>query len=212
MVVASEPQLRWVDVEALRPNDWNPNSMDAFMFEKAIASIRQFGFVDPVTCRSLNPGYEIIDGEHRWLAAKQEGLRTIPIFDLGIVDDDTAIQLTIVLNETRGQVDPRRLGILLRDLASRSSPERLLSTLPYTREAFDRLSGMTSLDLHRLGRPPIRPSIERPSAWVERTYRMPLDAAEVVDRAIERIKDSTDESTPDWKALELLAADFLGGA
>ncbi len=210
MAVVTEPRLLWVPIDSLRPNDWNPNAMDAFMFEKAVASIRQFGFVDPITCRTLNPGYEIIDGEHRWLAARQEGLSDVPIFDLGVVDDDTAIQLTVVLNETRGTVDPRKLGVLLRDLASRNSKEKLLAALPYSREAFDRLSGMASLDLSSFGGPPIRPTVERPSRWVERTYRMPQDAAEVLDRAIARVQEDGDGRTPDWKALELIAADFLG--
>lgn len=208
--MVGEPVLRWVDISKLRPNDWNPNVMDADMYGKAIASIREFGFIDPITCRSVGDEYEIIDGEHRWRAAREENLATVPIIDLGTVSDDDAIQLTVVLNETRGQADPRRLGLLLRELASRNSKERLLSTLPYSREAFDRLTGLSSLDLSSIGRPPLRPSIERPSSWVERTYRMPIDAAEVIDRAIERVRQEAEEDrTPDWKALQLLASEYL---
>lgn len=209
--VGTEPVLRWVQTDALAPNDWNPNAMDAFMYDKALASISEFGFVDPITCRTLASGWEIIDGEHRWRAARQMNLATVPIFDLGVVPDDAAAQLTIVLNETRGSVDPRKLGALLRDLASRNSKEKLLATLPFSREAFERLSGTPSLDLSSIGQPQPRLTGERPSPWVERVYRMPSEAAEVIDRAIERVRyDADDERTPEWKALELIAADYLG--
>lgn len=181
--------------------------MDAFMYEKAVASIREFGFVDPITCRSVDGTMEIIDGEHRWRAATEMGLATVPVVDLGVVADDVAMQLTVVLNETRGTVDPRRLGVLLRDLASRNSKERLLDALPFSREAFERLSGMPSLDLSKLGAPSVKTG-DRPSAWVERVYRMPSEAAEVIDRAIERVR-TDDERTPEWKALEYIAAEYL---
>lgn len=182
------------------------------MFAKAVESLRVFGFVDPLTCRTVPNGYEIIDGEHRWRAAMQEGITVLPVFDLGDVPDDVAVQLTIVLNETRGQIDPRKLGSILKDLSSKMSKETLLATLPYTREAFDRLTGETKLDFSTIGQPPARrESQPKPMAWVERTYRMPVESAEVIDRAIAQIKESEDDHVPDWQALELMAADFLSG-
>jgi len=57
--------------------------MDQAMYAKAIASIREFGFVDPITVRTVDGRYQIIDGEHRWRAAKDEGITTVPIVDLG---------------------------------------------------------------------------------------------------------------------------------
>jgi hypothetical protein len=212
----SDPQLRWLSPTVLLPNPWNPNAMTPEMYDKAVASIRSFGFVDPITVRPMPEGdhemdgwFQIIDGEHRWKAARAEGLLTVPVFDVGFIDDDVARQLTIVLNETRGQADPQRLGALLRDLASRANVSALLATLPYTREAFDRLTGLNSIDWTALQQPPDRLPVGRPSAWVERVYRMPTDAAEVLDRAIQRIRDD-DDGVPDWRALELLAADYLG--
>lgn len=209
MAGTSNPVLRWVSVTELAPNPWNPNAMDPFMFDKAVASIKEFGFVDPITCRTATTGWEIIDGEHRWKAASLMSLDTVPIFDLGSVPDDAAQQLTIVLNETRGSVDPRKLGALLRELAARNTKEKLLATLPYSKEAFDRLSGSPTLDLSSMGQPQPRLTADRPSPWVERVYRMPSEAAEVIDRAIERVRDEEDEKTPEWKALEYIAADFL---
>lgn len=209
------PELRWVDPRILRPNPWNPNAMDPEMYARARESIRHFGFVDPVTVR-LNTGvYEILDGEHRWKVAVEEGLTRIPIMDLGPVDDTTAKQLTIVLNELRGQAEPIKLGLLLRDLLAVEPKEQLLARLPYSGEALDRLTGLPSLQWEGLSASP-RPQmpIERPSSWVERTYRMPIDAAEIIDAAINRWREGEDahatSAAPDWRALELICADFLG--
>lgn len=40
-----------VPINAIRPNPWNPNVMSEFMFEKERASIREFGFIDPILVR-----------------------------------------------------------------------------------------------------------------------------------------------------------------
>ena len=76
---------------------------------------------------------QIIDGEHRWKIALERHLDLIPAFDLGVVEDAVAQQLTIVLNETRGQANPAKLGALLTSVMAKETKESLLSTLPYTR-------------------------------------------------------------------------------
>jgi len=202
-------ELIWANPEQLSRNAWNPNVMDPDMVAKARASIHEFGFVDPVTVREIAGGYEIIDGEHRWQIAIDDEMTAIPVINLGALTDTIAQQLTIVLNETRGQSDPEKLGKLLRELMAHETKDHLLSTLPYTREALDRLTGLPSMTWEALDRP-TRPQLptERLSSWVERTYRMPKEAAEVIDRAIARVREAEGD-TSDWQAIEYIAADFL---
>lgn len=205
----SDPELLWLDPGVLMPNGYNPNRMDDEMYAKAIASIRAFGFIDPITVREVGLTYEIVDGEHRWMAAKDEGLNPVPVITLGELDDDTAKQLTIVLNETRGSADPRKLAALLKDLSSRNSVTDLLATLPYSKDLFDRLIGASKIDWSEL-EAPIRPASGKLGGWVERTYRMPVDSAEVIDRAIARFRETEGDGIPEWKVIELLSADYLG--
>lgn len=204
-------KLQWVEPSELRPNRWNPNVMDPDMLAKARASIHKFGFVDPVTVRDTEAGLEIVDGEHRWQIAVDDEMGAIPVMNLGVVTDSIARQLTVVLNETRGQPDPTRLGDLLKTLMATETKDHLLSLLPYTREALDRLTGLPSLTWEALDRPQ-RPQLptERPSAWVERIYRMPKESAEVIDEAISKLREDADGAS-DWQALELICADYLGG-
>lgn len=224
MTVEPVADLRWVDPRLLEANPWNPNVVDAEMFAKVIASLHAFGFIDPITVRQIDERLQIIDGEHRWRAGQNHserckpghdrhvGLPSVPVFDLGVLSESVAQQMTIVLNETRGQADPDRLGKLLTSLMAKETKESLLSNLPFTREAFDRLTGLPALTFENLDVPRPQLTGERPSAWVERTYRMPKEAAEVIDRALARAREQvSDSDMMEWQALELVAADFLGG-
>lgn len=196
-MISAPGKERLLPIGSLRPNRWNPNVMDEGMFAKELASIRKFGFVDPVTVRWVDDGYEIIDGENRWRAAEKLEMTEIPCWDLGVVPDHVAMQITLVLNEVRGQAEPRKLADLLRDLVSRESKDSLLATLPYSKEAFEQITGIGRMDLGNVF--PSSPT-HRLSSWVERIYRMPLDAAEVIDRAIAQHKEERGEM-PDWQAL-----------
>lgn len=205
--------LEVVSVTKLDPNPWNPNRMDPEMYGKAVESIRQFGFVDPVTVRQIGERYEIIDGEHRWRAAIDLQFTTVPIINLGTVDDDVAKQLTIVLNETRGQPDRERLASLIRDLGQRKDALDLERVIPLRRQQIaeiiaDRKAAFDWQKLERTERPEPKDHEER-ERWVELVYRMPLSSADIVNEAIDRVLDEGVESK--WKALELICADYLAG-
>jgi hypothetical protein len=196
-----------IPVGELHPNSWNPNRMDAFMYEKEMASMRAFGFVDPITVRQLPDGsFEILDGEHRWRAAQDIGMKMVPIWNLGEVPDAIAKQLTIVLNETRGRADETKLSALLADLLTSESSVELMENLPFDPEQFRRLTN-SDFDWQELENLSSNDTQEE-SQWVERIYRMPIDAAKVLDEALARIKGEDEMS--DAQALEALAADYLG--
>lgn len=207
----SSPEFTWVPTNTLAPNDWNPNEMDDEQYAKAVTSIRDFGFVVPIVVR-LHPDnsgfYQIIDGENRWRAAVDEGLERVPVSITAFNDADSQ-QLTIILNEVRGQANPQKLGMLLRKLSAVESKETLLSRLPFSRDALDRLTGLPSMSFDELT-PMQRPQAARPTTWVERTFRMPKDAAAVVDQAFAAWRgNEADAETPDWRILEYICADWL---
>jgi hypothetical protein len=193
--------------EHLLPNPWNPNVMDFAMFEKEVASIEAFGFVDPLTVRQLGDRYQIIDGEHRWRAGKRLGMVLFPCIVID-VDDETAKELTIVLNETRGKADEKKLSELVRELSQKRDEDRLARVLPFTP---DRLRAMITnteqIDWSKLHEKREQLKKDR-EQWVEKIYRMPVTAATVLDEAVERVKDQ-EGLEQDWQALEMIAADSL---
>ena len=183
----SELELVRIAVEDIHPNLWNPNRQDAFIYEKELASIRNFGFVLPIVVRgSRRAGWEIVDGEHRWRAAKELGYTELPCWSLGPIPDDTAKQLTIVLNETRGQVQPDLLRPLLADLLERQTAEELLQVLPYTPQTFASL--VADFDWNA----PEFVDTGPKEQWVLRTFRMPAEAAQILDDAIAKVDASTE--------------------
>lgn len=194
-----------VEPSRLEANPWNPNRMDEQMFQKELASLRKFGYVNPIICRKIDDRYQIIDGEHRKKALLRLGIEgAVPVTVIDDLSDSDAKQLTVVLNETRGRASNDLLGDLLKDLLGTEAKTDLLDILPYSPPVFDKLVGLAPLDWDA------PEPVAKGGGWVERTYRMPREAAEVIDEAISKARGG--EEMEEWQALEMVAADFLSGS
>lgn len=205
-------EYRVLDGRSLRPNPWNPNRMTDAMYAKAKVSIQTFGLVDTLLVRELGPFdgtkrtmYEIINGEHRWRAASDLGFLDFPCLVVSGLSDPDAKKLTIIMNELHGQADPDKMGDLLASILADTSLEELLTALPYDESilaGFLQLPALPPLETA----PPASPA-EAKTTWVERLYRMPKEAALVLDEAIEKAADG--EKLEPWQGLERVAADYL---
>jgi len=200
-------------VDMLVPNPWNPNVMSPAMYAKELASIRRFGFIDPVAVRRMDTRYQIIDGENRVRAAIELHIGFIPCIVLD-VDDDEARELTIILNELHGQPDEDRLSELMADLAKRRDRARLEESMPYDEDRLAQLIDRRQIDWSDLDRKreQVKASEEeKPEPWVERVYRLPRSSASVIDDAVARVQEAEGLKHP-WQALEMIAADSLSGS
>jgi hypothetical protein len=205
-----------IDGQDLSFNPWNPNKMDAFMYQKAIESIEQFGMVDPILVRDVLGGIECIDGEHRARACI-DLRRPIPAHSVGAIDDGLAKKLTIALNEIHGTADPIEMGKLLGDLMSGSSMDELLAGLPLTEDTVKAFTNAAGIewpgDPGNPGNPPEAAGTPaEPERWVERTYRIPSSVAEVLDSALRKAKSELEDGgsiATDARALEIIAAEYM---
>jgi ParB-like chromosome segregation protein Spo0J len=204
-------KIQMIHTDLIRPNPWNPNVMTADMMEKERASIREFGFIDPMTVRKDGKHYQIIDGEQRWGAGLSEGIDTFPCIVLDVGEDE-ARELTIILNDVRGQFEESRLASLVQDLAKRRERARMESLLPYDRRRIDQLIDRREIDWSELEkrRDDMQDDDDDKEPWVERVFRMPRSSAQVLDEAIAKVQDEDDVEQP-WRALEMVAADYLAG-
>ena len=68
-------------IEALQPNDYNPNQMADERFAELVEEVRHLGRLPkPVVARPNGDGqYIIVDGEHGWRAAREAGLSEIAV-------------------------------------------------------------------------------------------------------------------------------------
>jgi ParB family transcriptional regulator, chromosome partitioning protein len=97
-----------VPIEHVAPNPRNPRRRfgEADLDELA-QSIREHGVVQPVVVRPGRQGgqYEIIAGERRWRAAQRAGITDLPVI-IRDVDDRTALELALVENVQRADLNP----------------------------------------------------------------------------------------------------------
>ncbi len=108
--VGARPALnpdREVPIEFVGRNPRNPRRyFDESELQDLASSIRQHGIVQPVVVRTTaDSRFEIIAGERRWRAAQLAGLIEIPVI-IRDVDDRTALEIAIVENVQRSDLNP----------------------------------------------------------------------------------------------------------
>jgi len=98
---------RMVPIEHVTRNPKNPRrAFDENELQDLSSSIRQHGIVQPVVVRPRGRDqFEIIAGERRWRAGQLAGLIEIPII-VRDVDDRTALEIAIVENVQRADLNP----------------------------------------------------------------------------------------------------------
>ncbi|WP_242219054.1 ParB/RepB/Spo0J family partition protein [Shinella zoogloeoides] len=98
---------RLVPIEFVGRNPRNPRRyFDESELQDLASSIRQHGIVQPVVVRTIADNrFEIIAGERRWRAAQLAGLTDIPVI-IRDVDDRTALEIAIVENVQRSDLNP----------------------------------------------------------------------------------------------------------
>lgn len=104
--------VEYVPIEQLHANDYNPNRQSDHDFELLLRSIEEDGFTQPIL---VNQDLVIVDGEHRWLAAKSLGMATIPIVKVNMTVEQARIS-TIRHNRAHGSHDVELEAEVLRDL------------------------------------------------------------------------------------------------
>ena len=84
--------------------------------ERLAASIRIHGVLQPVVVRRAGDRYELIVGERRWRASQRAGLDSIPAV-IADVDADDRLEVALIENVQRSDLNPIELAIAFRTLA-----------------------------------------------------------------------------------------------
>jgi ParB family chromosome partitioning protein len=99
-------------VASLRPNRFQPRThFDEAAIEELAESIRSQGVIQPlVVARDLQDpqgtGYVIVAGERRWRASRRAGLETVPVVVREVADDRELLELALVENLQRSDLNP----------------------------------------------------------------------------------------------------------
>ena len=91
-----------IPLKEIRPNPSQPRrDFDESALEELAASIKEKGVVTPVTVRIIEEGYELVAGERRWRASKKCRKRTIPAYVITIRDDAEMMEMALIENIQR---------------------------------------------------------------------------------------------------------------
>ena len=96
-----------IPIKDIKPNPNQPRrdfNQDAI--EELVHSIKAKGVVTPITVRKKDLYYEIIAGERRWRASKKAKKRTIPAYVLNVKRDSEILELSLIENIQRQDLNP----------------------------------------------------------------------------------------------------------
>lgn len=132
-----------VQIDSIHPNPYNPNFQDKATFEKEKKSIQELGMLGSILVRNhaVEGHYEILDGEHRWKAAKELGFTEMTVENIGNIPDGQMKFLTIHLNNLRGKDDVFKRAAILKELE-----QGQLEMLPWTEEEIENEKKLISFD------------------------------------------------------------------
>ena len=99
--------VQTLPLQKIEPNPLQPRkNFDEEALNALADSIRTHGVIQPLTVRLMPNGfYQIIAGERRWRASRMAGLSEVPVSIIE-ADDRTAMELALVENLQRSDLDP----------------------------------------------------------------------------------------------------------
>lgn len=141
--------VRVVDRESLRPNDYNPNVVSEENLKLLVQSILSNGWTMPIVARSDGT---IIDGYHRWMVSGREPLKSqlggrVPVVVVEHETESEDVFGTVTHNRARGthQLAPMK-AIIKRLYAQGRTTKEICKQLGMRPEEVFRLSDFSRDD------------------------------------------------------------------
>jgi ParB family chromosome partitioning protein len=119
---APEPRtgITELDIDLLRSNEYQPRQrVDDGHLEELAQSIKTHGVIQPIVVRRVDSGsYEIIAGERRWRAARQAGLRRVPVVvrEVEAQSRQGVLEMALIENIQRENLNAIEEGLAYRRL------------------------------------------------------------------------------------------------
>lgn len=195
-------QLQSADPATLTPNPWNTNVVSPDNEEKLEASIRRRGMFKPVIVRELADGsLQILGGAHRAQVAARIGLKQVPIFNLGQIDDTSAKEIGLLDNARYGADDTLQLAELLEGLGT---ADELASFMPYSETDLASIFSSINIAFEDLDlndedeKTPILPKEKPIQTHVVMRFKVPVDdqgwIVDMIEKTMKRQKLTEEDS------------------
>ena len=198
-------KLSVVSIDLINKNNYNPKELDTKEYRQVVRSIDINGFAQPIIVRD-NPDktsaykYIIIDGQNRYLAAKELGYTKIPVYNAGDISDKDAKAFTLWA-QTQIPFNEIDLSHLVVEL------DELDVELPYTEAEIADFRHMSEFSFD---------NFDDDEGEFEdndvKTFKVILgdEAYQIVIKAVKKVQEDNDCS--EARAIELICADYLAGS
>ena len=101
-----EKGIMTVKINLVEPNRNQPRkSFDEDALVELSDSIKQYGIIQPLVVQKKDDYYEIIAGERRWRAAKQAGLKEVPVI-IKDYSEQEVVEIALIENIQREDLNP----------------------------------------------------------------------------------------------------------
>jgi len=99
--------IRDISVSQIQPNPFQPRTeFDPQALDELKRSISENGLITPISIRPFNSAYQLIAGERRLRAAQELGYQTIPAYILDVREDARMLELALIENVQRENLNP----------------------------------------------------------------------------------------------------------
>lgn len=148
----SKLNIVYVPTNQLRLSEYNPRKWDKEAIGHLKASIKKYGFVDPLIVNAAPERRGIVIGGHfRLTMAKELGLAEVPVVYLNIPDIEKEKELNIRLNKNTGEFDWDKLAdfseAFLSDIGFSSEELDNIFAVDDAPEQFDLAKELAKLDI-----------------------------------------------------------------
>lgn len=155
-----------VPIEKLVPADWNYKTEKPELVEKLKNNLKRNGQIENILIRELKTGfYEVVNGNHRYVALKDLEWKSVICFNLGEISDSKAKRIAIETNETKFSADPLKLAALIADILQDFPVEDISSTMPYSEEEIENFKNVSDFNWEDHN-PPKPPDPEEPQTRI----------------------------------------------
>ena len=104
---AATQGLAHLPLDVISPNPYQPRrTFDEASIEELARSVREHGIVQPLVVTRAGERYKLIAGERRFRAAQRAGLRTVPVIIKEMVAESDALQIALIENIQREDLNP----------------------------------------------------------------------------------------------------------
>ena len=116
----SDNRIETLPLREIEPDPAQPRkTFDEETLAELAASISEHGLLQPIAVRPCpRGGYSIVAGERRWRACRMAGLNDVPVV-IKEVSDEQAMELALVENLQREDLDPVEEATGIRELMTR---------------------------------------------------------------------------------------------